>query len=58
VASDEEVKFLSHHCSQHIADFVPTRTGVMGGTVQVFKANEAMYIIEKLYKDKFQRLKE
>eukprot|EP00035_Acanthoeca_spectabilis_P011599 m.204627 g.204627 ORF g.204627 m.204627 type:complete len:891 (-) comp15395_c0_seq1:6373-9045(-) len=58
VASDEEVKFLSHHCAQHISDFVATRSGVMGGTVQVFKANEVLYILEKLYPDKYQRLLE
>ena len=58
VASDEEVKFLSHHCSQHVSEFVPTRSGVMGGTVQVFKACEVLYVMEKLYKDKYQRLQE
>lgn len=30
----------------------------MGGTVQVFKANEVLYILEKLYPDKYQRLLE
>jgi hypothetical protein len=30
----------------------------MGGTVQVFKANEVLYVMEKLYRDKFQRLQE